>query len=371
MLCELEKEMNKRHEQESRYCKLVDIKAQHTTIGLLHISSQFFLTVDNVLISFLTPLILSLQRFQISQSFTYEGQREHMISKDLFDPIDNNFIEDVVDEPQVTLKAILDDNGTSNIIEMWRIRRISGLLCKENLVVLYNDGTHICTCMETITKGIICHHFWRVMLYSSAARFYISIISIRWYKDNILAKLDQVLENSPFLTAIESSMDSTIQVNLNIQSLKNFQGSNYYTSIQKVTSQKNRYGVAFSTAKTAINIALETKSNDELVQLLKNFISAKRNVCNDNSGKKENNEPKDGIIALQWHLIDQTSVPSKKRIKSAIEMSKKNAGQEIISQINNMQKNCASEAGFRLQHKCLLCGEPGHYQKKCSSAKEN
>ncbi|CAG8825968.1 14399_t:CDS:2, partial [Dentiscutata erythropus] len=92
------------------------------------------------------------------------------------DTIDDNFIEDVVDEPQATLKAILGDNGISNIIEMWRIRRIGGLSRKENLVVLFNDGSHIYTY--------------------------------------------QVLENSPSLTAIESSVDTTIQVNLNLQSFK-------------------------------------------------------------------------------------------------------------------------------------------------------
>ncbi|CAG8816417.1 18058_t:CDS:2, partial [Dentiscutata erythropus] len=134
-------------------------------------------------------------------------QREHMISENLgLDTIDDNFIEDVVNEPQATLKAILGDNGTSNIIEMWRIRRIGGL------------------------------------------------------------------------SSIESSIDTTIQVNLNLQSLRNFQGSNYGTSVQKITSQRNRFGVAFSTAKTAINVALKTKSDNELVQILKDFILAKRNI---------------------------------------------------------------------------------------------
>jgi len=44
------------------------------TIGLPHLSSQFFSSVDTVIVQFLTPLVLSWQRFQISQSFTYEGQ---------------------------------------------------------------------------------------------------------------------------------------------------------------------------------------------------------------------------------------------------------------------------------------------------------
>ena len=57
--------------------------------------------------------------------------------------------------------------------------------------------------MESITKGIICQYFWRVMLYSSSARFHISIIPIRWYKDEILMKLDDILNDSPVLTALD------------------------------------------------------------------------------------------------------------------------------------------------------------------------
>ncbi|CAG8587222.1 13788_t:CDS:2, partial [Dentiscutata heterogama] len=254
-LCKLEEAIDKRHEQEIRYCKLVDIKVQYITVGLPYISSQFFSAVDNVLVNFLTPLILSLQRFQISQSFTYEGQREHMISENLcLDTIDDNFIEDVVDEPQATLKAILD----------------------------------------------------------------------------------QVLENSLSLTAIESSIDTTIQVNLNLQSLRNFQGSNYGTSVQKITSQRNRFGVAFLTAKIAINVALETRSDNELFQILKDFISAKHLIG-------QTNDP---------HVTKIRGAPSKKKIKRMIEMPKKNVRQEITNQINNTQKNCADETGLRPQRKC-------------------
>ncbi|CAG8819381.1 36953_t:CDS:2, partial [Racocetra persica] len=136
-------------------------------------------------------------------------QREHMIFENLLclDTIDNNFIEDVVDEPQATLKAILDNNKHQTLLK----------------------------CREFI--GLVGFHL---------------------------------------------SINTTIQVDLNLQSLRKFQSSNYPTSIQKVTSQKNRFGVTFLTAKTTINVALETKSDYELVQLLKDFISAKRNVDNDN-----------------------------------------------------------------------------------------
>jgi len=73
-LCDVQEAIEKRHGEEIEYCQLTDIKAKYTTIGLPHLSSQFFSDVDSVIMKFLTPLTLSLQRFQISQSFTYEGQ---------------------------------------------------------------------------------------------------------------------------------------------------------------------------------------------------------------------------------------------------------------------------------------------------------
>jgi len=144
-------------------------------------------------------------------------------------------------------------------------------------VVLLGDGTHLCTCLETITKGIICRHFWRVMLYSNSAKFHVSIIPIRWYKDSILSNLDVNLKNSPILTAIEASIDTPYQVTCTFQNLHYIQGSNHDEVVQRSTHshQRNRFGIAFSTAKTAVNVALETNSNHELIQLLKDFIKAK------------------------------------------------------------------------------------------------
>ncbi|KAF0536073.1 protein far1-related sequence 5-like [Gigaspora margarita] len=110
--------------------------------------------------------------------------------------------------------------------------------------------------------------------------------------------------------AIELSTDTIVKVNLNLQSLRNFQGSNYQASVQQITPQKNKFGVAFSIAKIAINIALKTKSDDKLVQLLKNFISTKQNSsANNNSNRIKNSKVQDenGIITLNQHLINQTS----------------------------------------------------------------
>ena len=59
------------------------------------------------------------------------------------DTPDDNFLEDIVDEPQVMLKSILNDMDISNVVETWKIRRVEGISHKENLVVLFTDGSHI------------------------------------------------------------------------------------------------------------------------------------------------------------------------------------------------------------------------------------
>jgi hypothetical protein len=94
----------------------------------------------------------------------------------------------------------------------------------------------------------------------------------------------------------------------------------------------------------------------------------------------ESNENNDNIIPLQQHLINQTTdpnvtkirgAPCKKRLKSAMEVSKrKNPICEITSQIN-IQNTDDGEGNLRSQRKCLLCGKPGHYQKKCPSKGNN
>ncbi|CAB4415220.1 unnamed protein product [Rhizophagus irregularis] len=189
------------------------LKVKYTTVGLSHLSSQFFSDVDTVIVEFLTPLILPLQRFQISQLFTYEEQLiSYSFDNSPSDTPNNNFIEDMVDELQVMLKAILNDMDTSYI------------------------------------------KYYDIKLKSS------------------------ILENSPVLAAVESSDIAMLcTVDFTFQSLKkHFQGSYNNEIIQQIISKRNKFGVAFSTAKTAINIALKTKCDNELVKLLREFISTKQ-----------------------------------------------------------------------------------------------
>ncbi|RIB01442.1 hypothetical protein C2G38_2050881 [Gigaspora rosea] len=43
--------------------------------------------------------------------------------------------------------------------------------------------THICTCLGLVNRGIICRHFFLIMLCSDMVRFHISFIPSSWYCD--------------------------------------------------------------------------------------------------------------------------------------------------------------------------------------------
>ncbi|CAB5215287.1 unnamed protein product [Rhizophagus irregularis] len=235
-LCEVEKAIDKRYESKSQYCKLINPKAHQITVIESDITS-------------------------------------------------NDFIENLVDELQATLRSLLSGIEFENIIETWRIRRIGGLSQRENLVVLLSDGTHLCT-------------------------------------------------------------------------------------------------FAFSTAKTAINVALDTKTDGELIKILKDFIAVKyekqsegddaNNILDYTADQLLGQDVSNEIVPLQQYLIGQITnpnvtkirrAPSKKRLKSAIKLSKKKVLiQENLNEPNNQ---------IRSQRKCLLCGKSGYYQKKCPNAKKN
>ncbi|CAB4422511.1 unnamed protein product [Rhizophagus irregularis] len=90
------------------------------------------------------------------------------------------------------------------------------------------------------------------MLYSNTTKISYSIIPIRWYKDDILTKLNSsILENSPVFIAVESFDTAMLHtVDFTLQSLKkHFQQSYNNEIIQQIISKRNKFGVAFSTAK--------------------------------------------------------------------------------------------------------------------------
>ena len=50
--------------------------------------------------------------------------------------------------------------------------------------VVIDSISYLCSCMSSISRGIICRHYFRVMMISTVAGFQIQMIPSRWYIDD-------------------------------------------------------------------------------------------------------------------------------------------------------------------------------------------
>ena len=50
---------------------------------------------------------------------------------------------------------------TEAIVEVWHVRA-TGTQEIGHHVILLDEGTHLCTCLLLVNKGLVCRHFFRV-----------------------------------------------------------------------------------------------------------------------------------------------------------------------------------------------------------------
>ena len=88
--------------------------------------------------------------------------------------------EQVQDTRQILFRSLVSNLLTEAIIEVWHVRA-TGTQGIGHYVILLNEGTHLCTCLLLVNKGLVCRHFFRVGTYSRFATFHICMIPNRWY----------------------------------------------------------------------------------------------------------------------------------------------------------------------------------------------
>ncbi|CAG8551862.1 12152_t:CDS:2 [Funneliformis mosseae] len=89
----------------------------------------------------------------------------------------------VVNEYYLPLSKIFSMINTNEILETWAVYDQHDQHDR-NFILLMNDGYHWCTCLNGIHYGLVCKHYFRVMTCTPKARFQITMISKRWYKEN-------------------------------------------------------------------------------------------------------------------------------------------------------------------------------------------
>ncbi|GES95166.1 hypothetical protein GLOIN_2v1472538 [Rhizophagus clarus] len=99
------------------------------------------------------------------------------------------------------------------ITEIWKVQpSIGAQPWLVQYVILLQDGSHICTCLMLINKGIICRHFIKILTKSASAFFNISLIPSRWYNDQTAQLSGDEIHASPSIQLFNNSQSESIHI---------------------------------------------------------------------------------------------------------------------------------------------------------------
>jgi len=171
--------------------------------------------------------------------------------------------------------------------------------------------------MYLVAKGLICRHFFSVMLHSNKAMFHIGLIPARWYNSNAMI-FDPQKEAAITICGNKnvSNSDEFIyehQIETNFDTLNKICHIQVFSeTVKQNLSHKAKYNKGFGYAKKAINLALEMGCEDELNELLQRWIRDK---------EKENKKvsDKENLLNINNPYKTRTKGAPKKRLKSAVE----------------------------------------------------
>ena len=88
-----------------------------------------------------------------------------------YDLLLGQYLEDVSDARQITAACMISNINKDQISSMWAVN-VENKLVEKHFIILLINGSHYCSCLSLINRGIICRHYFQIMLRSPAARFH-------------------------------------------------------------------------------------------------------------------------------------------------------------------------------------------------------
>ena len=255
------------------------------------------------------------------------------------------------------------------ILEVWNVRA-TGTQGIGHYVILLNEGTHLCTCLLLINKGLVCRHFFRVGTYSRLATFHICMIPNRWYINPDVEPKDLLDQYSfiPVCNKIQSEDNIPFGNPITFQHFFSIRiGSCGTQSSQSaVNSPKAMYAQLAGLSKKAIDCALKSDKQQELLNIFKAFIYDIKNRL-----EPENENLTDDIINPV--VVKHKGRPPK-RLMASIEkvLNREKRVLKDISSGNIMEDNntpniIEDSTNDTKGRKCGNCKQYGHYAKTCQN----
>lgn len=351
-LCELMSEIHKLLNERDEKNRYQQWRLAIPSVKNLEKSNFLFTELDKCCERFLSPVILKLQRDEINQSLYYATKLINQ--QDIIATNDETYENECAESPQASIDQLIETCGSSNVKEIWAVK-VGNSVTTKHYIVLLNNNAHICTCLMNIRKGIVCRHYFQVMLNNPEAKFHIRLIPSRWYQK------DKDASHEPFIVADKfhdgASTNATQEINVVYLSAIDKEREDSLDRRMNLLDEKLMYGTLHGTYKKALQKALQSKSKSlRLIEILEDFANDDSEPESESEGSDEE-EPNDSVESDKENVnVFQLQNPKIKRGK----------GRPVGTRRYKASHEKDQGKKTKQQRRCKKCGKLGHYQKNCN-----
>ncbi|CAG8552459.1 15349_t:CDS:2, partial [Cetraspora pellucida] len=342
-------------------------------------SSQVFPKLVEYLKSVLMNEIFQIQKAQIDICFEYNSlpiSFEQFSIHDNVDAVDTiACIEDHSDRRQVALKSLIKHVDPNNIIGIWEVKHMGADTISMNCIVLLKDQSHVCTCLLLFSKGLVCRHFFQVMLKAQKVKFAIALIKSRWYKNDVNSlKVNTLFDNCNVSSSEEFFITDYVQTSFStmnmIQVLRKDDLGGDYKEIEHKILKQQIYGECATLEQKLAALASEfslthiSATLRGLIQQVEQTNSSSLNSLNSNTIQNPFQVNARGRPAKRIKSSTETNVAQHSQSKTA--NTKTRSGDTYTCQ------NCFKD-GHNARScvaPCETCNKNGHTYLNCPN-KEN
>ena len=263
-------------------------------------------------------------------------------------------MEDLPEERKACIRSIFHYVDQKEIKEIWGVS-VQNTQKIKHFIFLMKNSAHLCSCLSTITRGIVCRHYFSLMIHTHMAMFHIQLIRPRWYKSR---EIDEIHEPFVFAAKFHASTELLKQPEIN-------QGIFYLTALiqnnvdkweQKSKSALNEkifFGKVMGMAKKVTLKAVE-KHDIRIFEIFQHYL----NELND---LDEHNSEIDSDDETDIENNENTNLWLKNPIKKPKKGRPK--GTKRIRSITEPTKSVKN-----IRH-CKVCKQAGHYSSTCTQKK--
>lgn len=234
---------------------------------------------------------------------------------------------------------------------MWSVA-VGNKLVEKHFVILLSNGSHHCSCLSLINRGIICRHYFQIMLHSPTAKFHVRLILSRWYYENKDPSREPFLVANKFETEIASEIT---QYNIPfLTAVDQIMPQDSITQHERLTDIQ-LYGKISGLAHKVTMKAVKERDLD-IINILKDYLKDKEEQ--DENKSDSDNELEESDKENDPHMINNPDKKTKSKGRPK--------GSKRIKAQYEKKVGAGSVVGNK-QYKCGLCGDFGHNKRNCKN----